>query len=294
MIVFTHQEGDLNWQMSDVVADQRLRVAKIGDVEARIRDIASGRGTRNKLSSYIARKSLEALKPVDIPEQAFEHKDWQKLSATFATPNVGRAPQPGQTAYVSPVPIRRAVTGPPVSVTRVLILASVASGIFGYWFINLPHGSPAKPAHKCSQTVETLSATFWMASHYRTETEDGNVLPTGCTNLSSCESGSDSSRQRTDEWLATLLMAGWSMEASTTIAQQPLPLPVRRESTSDVVLVKSTEQFCSPLYPKFRRSEGMVLGRISMMSCRRTSDCLFDLRPPLSKSDWLNKLSPQA
>ncbi|MET4177761.1 hypothetical protein ABIB99_008891 [Bradyrhizobium sp. LA6.1] len=129
LIVFTHKDGELNWQTSDVVADQRLRVAKIGDVEARIRDIASRRGNRNNLNSYIARKSLEALKPVDIPEQAFQHEDWQKLSAEFKSatnapppklvkpvaptftstiPNLGRAPQPDQTAYISPVPIRRA------------------------------------------------------------------------------------------------------------------------------------------------------------------------------------------
>lgn len=77
IIVFTHEDVLIDWQLSDVVDNQKLRVTYVRDVEARIRDIA---GNRRKLDPYTARKALEALKPADIPDEVFRHTDWLSAS----------------------------------------------------------------------------------------------------------------------------------------------------------------------------------------------------------------------
>src|SRR6266702_1026267 len=85
---------------------------------------------------------------------------------------------------------------------------------------------PAQPTDPSAETAGPVPATCSTAFPRTAETEEYGISSTGATNVSISKSGSGPPRQRADQWLANLLMAGRAMEGYTASAQHLLPLPV--------------------------------------------------------------------
>jgi hypothetical protein len=78
LIVLTNESVELDWRTSDVNAESRIRVALLGEVEARVRQIAATK--RMALGADMAAKVLDAFKPISVPDGLFDRDDWRSAN----------------------------------------------------------------------------------------------------------------------------------------------------------------------------------------------------------------------
>ena len=80
LIVLTNQDAELDWRGSNVNADARMQISLIGEVEVKVRQLAT---KLKPLNRDVASKVLDALQLVSVPADLFISADWGESKSTI-------------------------------------------------------------------------------------------------------------------------------------------------------------------------------------------------------------------